>query len=36
MTVKALETYQESLKYQPTNAVAKRRAESLSKRVVET
>ena len=34
MTVKALETYEESLKYDPKNAVAKRRAESLRKRLV--
>jgi tetratricopeptide (TPR) repeat protein len=36
MTAKALETYEESLKYEPTNAIAKRRAESLRKRFVET
>ena len=32
MTVKALETYEEALKYEPKNNTAKRRAESLSKR----
>jgi tetratricopeptide (TPR) repeat protein len=34
MTVKALETYQEALKYEPENKTAKRRAQSLEKRLV--
>jgi tetratricopeptide (TPR) repeat protein len=34
MTVKALETYEETLKVEPKNEVAKRRAESLRKRLV--
>ncbi|NJK49965.1 tetratricopeptide repeat protein [Candidatus Gracilibacteria bacterium] len=34
MTVKALETYEETLKVEPNNEVAKRRAESLRKRLV--
>jgi tetratricopeptide (TPR) repeat protein len=34
MTVKALETYEEALKYEPDNKVAKSRAESLRKRFV--
>jgi tetratricopeptide (TPR) repeat protein len=34
MAAKALETYEESLKYEPKNAIAKRRAESLRKRLV--
>lgn len=33
MAVKALETYEESLKYEPDNTVAKRRVESLRKRL---
>ncbi|MDJ0690882.1 MAG: tetratricopeptide repeat protein [Xenococcaceae cyanobacterium MO_188.B32] len=32
MTVKALETYEQALKYEPKNSTAKRRVESLSKR----
>jgi tetratricopeptide (TPR) repeat protein len=36
MTVKALETYEETLKVNPNNPVAKRRAESLRKRLVES
>ena len=32
ITVKALETYEQALKYDPQNKTAKRRAESLSKR----
>ena len=32
MTVKALETYEQALKYDPNNNTAKRRAESLRKR----
>jgi tetratricopeptide (TPR) repeat protein len=34
MVVKALETYDETLKFDPNNDVAKRRAESLRKRLV--
>jgi tetratricopeptide (TPR) repeat protein len=34
MTVKALETYDQALEYEPKNATAKRRAESLRKRLV--
>lgn len=34
MTAKALETYEETLKYEPQNSVAKRRAESLRKRFI--
>ena len=34
MTVKALETYEQALKYEPNNNTAKRRAESLRKRFV--
>ena len=34
MTVKALETYEQALKYEPKNNTAKRRAESLRKRFV--
>ncbi len=34
MTIKALETYQEALKYEPENKTAKRRAQSLEKRLV--
>jgi tetratricopeptide (TPR) repeat protein len=33
MTNKALETYEESLKFEPTNKVAKKRSESLRKRL---
>ncbi|MBF2088939.1 MAG: tetratricopeptide repeat protein [Synechococcales cyanobacterium K44_A2020_017] len=33
LIAQALETYAEALKYDPTNSIAKRRAESLSKRV---
>lgn len=33
-TAKALETYEQVLKYEPNNATAKRRAESLRKRLV--
>jgi tetratricopeptide (TPR) repeat protein len=36
MTVKALETYEETLKVDPNNPTAKRRAESLRKRLVES
>jgi tetratricopeptide (TPR) repeat protein len=36
MTNKALETYEQALKYQPNNSTAKRRAESLRKRLVPT
>jgi tetratricopeptide (TPR) repeat protein len=34
MTVKALETYEETLKVEPNNDIAKRRSESLRKRLV--
>jgi tetratricopeptide (TPR) repeat protein len=34
MTAKALETYEQALKYEPNNTTAKRRAESLRKRLV--
>ena len=34
MIVKALESYEEALKYEPNNSVAKRRVESLKKRLV--
>ncbi|MFW6357870.1 MAG: tetratricopeptide repeat protein [Chroococcales cyanobacterium] len=34
LTAQALETYEEALKYEPENSVAKRRAESLRKRLV--
>lgn len=34
MTAKALETYEEALKYEPKNGIAKRRAESLRKRYI--
>ena len=34
MAVKALETYEQSLQYEPKNSTAKRRAESLRKRLV--
>jgi tetratricopeptide (TPR) repeat protein len=34
MVAKALETYEETLKYDPKNKTAKRRSESLRKRVV--
>jgi tetratricopeptide (TPR) repeat protein len=34
MTAKALETYEETLKVDPQNVIAKRRAESLRKRLV--
>lgn len=34
MTAKALETYEETLKYEPKNSIAKRRAESLRKRFI--
>lgn len=34
LTAQALETYEEALKYEPNNAIAKRRAESLRKRLV--
>jgi tetratricopeptide (TPR) repeat protein len=34
MTAKALETYEEALKYEPKNSIAKRRAESLRKRYI--
>lgn len=34
MTVKALETYEQALQYDPNNSTAKRRAESLRKRLV--
>lgn len=34
MAAKALETYEETLKFAPNNTVAKRRAESLRKRLV--
>ena len=34
MIVKAVETYKEALKYEPENKTAKRRAESLEKRLV--
>lgn len=34
MTAKALETYEETLKHEPQNSVAKRRAESLRKRFI--
>ncbi len=34
MIVKAVETYKEALKYEPENKIAKRRAESLEKRLV--
>jgi tetratricopeptide (TPR) repeat protein len=36
LTSKALETYEEALKYEPNNDNAKRRAESLRKRLVST
>jgi tetratricopeptide (TPR) repeat protein len=34
LTAQALQTYEEALKYDPNNATAKRRAESLRKRLV--
>lgn len=34
MIVKALESYEEALKHEPNNSVAKRRVESLKKRLV--
>jgi len=34
LTAQALQTYEEALKYEPENATAKRRAESLRKRLV--
>lgn len=34
LTAQALETYEEALKYEPNNVIAKRRAESLRKRLV--
>ncbi|GFE69172.1 tetratricopeptide repeat protein [Chroococcus sp. FPU101] len=34
MSAKALETYEETLKYEPQNSIAKRRAESLRKRFI--
>ena len=34
LTAQALETYEEALKHEPNNATAKRRAESLRKRLV--
>ena len=34
LTAQALETYEQSLKYDPKNATAKKRAESLRKRLV--
>ena len=34
MTAKALETYEQALQYDPNNTTAKRRAESLRKRLV--
>jgi tetratricopeptide (TPR) repeat protein len=34
LTAQALETYEKALKYQPNNAIAKRRAESLRRRLV--
>jgi tetratricopeptide (TPR) repeat protein len=34
LTSKALETYEEALKYEPNNGTAKRRTESLRKRIV--
>jgi tetratricopeptide (TPR) repeat protein len=34
LTAQALATYEEALKYEPDNAIAKRRAESLRKRLV--
>jgi tetratricopeptide (TPR) repeat protein len=34
LTAQALETYEEALKHEPNNAIAKRRAESLRKRLV--
>ena len=34
LTAQALQTYEEALKYEPNNATAKRRAESLRKRLV--
>lgn len=34
LTAQALQTYEEALKYAPDNAIAKRRAESLRKRLV--
>jgi tetratricopeptide (TPR) repeat protein len=36
MAKKALETYEETLKFDPNNTVAKKRAESLRKRFVES
>ncbi|MGL4377140.1 MAG: tetratricopeptide repeat protein, partial [Microcoleaceae cyanobacterium] len=36
LTSSALEIYEESLKYEPNNDTAKRRSESLRKRVVST
>ena len=36
MIVKAVETYEEALKYEPDNKIAKRRVESLKKRLVTT
>lgn len=34
LTFQALETYEQALKYEPNNTTAKRRAESLRKRIV--
>ena len=34
LTVQALQMYEEALKYEPNNTIAKRRAESLRKRLV--
>lgn len=34
LTAQALQTYEEALKYEPNNEIAKRRAESLRKRLV--
>jgi tetratricopeptide (TPR) repeat protein len=34
LTAQALESYEQALKYEPDNAIAKRRAESLRKRLV--
>lgn len=36
LTAQALQTYEEALKYDPNNTTAKRRAESLRKRLVTT
>jgi tetratricopeptide (TPR) repeat protein len=36
LTAQALQTYEEALKYEPNNQTAKRRAESLRKRLVTT